>query len=163
MTIRRTEMRDIATITAIYRHYVLTSAATFEEHPPDESEVARRFRTTTDGGYTHLVAEDGGAVIGYAYSTPWRLRPAYRFTVEDSIYLRPESHRKGVGRALLHSLIEAERAAGRKQMIAVVGDSANVASIGLHEAIGFRRVGVLQNVGWKFERWVDTTLLQLAL
>ena len=154
---------DIATITAIYAYHVRTGTASFELEAPDEAEMLRRWRDVTERGLPYLVAVSGGEVIGYAYSGPYRPRPAYRFTVEDSIYVRTDAQGRGVGRALLAALIEESTRAGARQMIAVIGDAANVASIRLHAELGFRHVGVLSSVGNKFARWLDVVLMQRAL
>jgi L-amino acid N-acyltransferase YncA len=134
---------------------VLHGTASFELEPPDEGEMGRRQRALMDGDFPYLVAELDGVIAGYAYAGPYRLRPAYRFSVEDSVYVAAEMHGCGVGRALLDRLIAASEQRGFRQMIAVIGDSAQVASIALHRATGFRQVGTLQSVGFKFERWVD--------
>jgi phosphinothricin acetyltransferase len=154
---------DIPQIAAIYAHHVLTGLATFEIEPPDPAELARRRAAILDRGLPYLVAEINGAVAGYAYAGPYRPRPAYRFTVEDSVYIRPEQQRKGLGRLLLTELIALCESAGCRQMIAVIGDSGNTPSIRLHESLGFEHTGVLKGVGFKFGRWVDTVLMQRAL
>jgi L-amino acid N-acyltransferase YncA len=161
--IRPSQPDDLAAICAIYAHHVRYGLATFEEEPPDVAELARRRAELLARGLPHLVAELDGAVAGYAYAGPYRPRPAYRHTVEDSVYLAPEHIGRGVGRALLTQLIDACTAAGYRQMIAVIGDSANAPSIGLHAALGFREVGLLRAVGFKLGRWVDTVLMQRAL
>jgi len=163
MKIRPASFSDVPTITRIYAHAVTTGTASFELYPPDEAEMTRRMRAVLEGGFPYLVAEEGGTVVGYAYASFYRTRPAYRFTVEDSVYVAPDAQRRGVGRALLIGLIEACTALGFRQMIAVIGDSNQAASIGLHRACGFDHVGNLRNVGWKFDRWLDTPLMQLAL
>jgi L-amino acid N-acyltransferase YncA len=156
---------DIAGIAAIYRHHVTHGLASFEEEAPSEGEIARRRKETLARGYPHLVAATSaaGGVLGYAYVGPYRSRSAYRFSVENSVYVEPGGGRRGIGRALLGTLVERCSAAGFRQMIAVIGDSANAASIGLHEALGFRRVGVLTAIGFKHGRWVDSVLMQLPL
>jgi phosphinothricin acetyltransferase len=154
---------DVAAIAAIYAHHVRTGTATFELDAPDTAEMVRRWREVTTRGLPYLVAIAGGQVTGYAYAAPYRPRPAYRFTVEDSIYVRPDAQGRGVGRALLAELIDASARAGARQMIAVIGDAANEASIRLHAALGFRQVGVLSSVGNKFARWLDVILMQRAL
>jgi phosphinothricin acetyltransferase len=161
--IRPAKLTDIPAITRIYAHAVRTGTATFELEPPDEAEMARRMTALLDGRFPYLAAENGGALAGYAYAGLYRTRPAYRFTVEDSIYVAPDVHRHGVGRALLQRLIEECEQRGFRQMIAVIGDSAQVASIEVHRALGFRHVGKLENVGFKFERWLDTVLMQRDL
>ena len=154
---------DVAAIAAIYADHVRTGTATFEFDPPDTAEMLRRWRDVTTAGLPYLVAVAGGEVIGYAYAGPYRPRPAYRFTVEDSIYLRADAQGRGVGRALLAELIDESARAGARQMVAVIGDAANEASIRLHAALGFRQVGVLSSVGNKFARWLDVVLMQRAL
>jgi len=154
---------DIPAITDIYGYHVRTSLATFETDPPDAEEMARRRTAIVSRGLPYLVAEIDGKVVGYAYASPYRSRPAYRFSVEDSIYVHPEHSRKGLGRLLLSALIPACEESGCRQMVAVIGDTGNAASIGLHEALGFRHVGVLRAVGFKFGRWVDTVLMQRPL
>jgi L-amino acid N-acyltransferase YncA len=163
LTIRATEAADIPTITRIYAHAVLHGTASFELEPPDETEMARRMRALLDGGYPYVVAEFDGAVAGYAYAGPYRTRPAYRFSVEDSVYVAPEAQRRGVGRALLIELIaEAERR-GFRQMIAVIGDADQAPSIELHRSLGFRLIGTIEAVGFKFDRWLASVLMQRAL
>jgi L-amino acid N-acyltransferase YncA len=163
LTIRACEERDVAAITAIYHHHVLHGAASFEIEPPDAGEVARRRRAVLDGGYPYLVAEQGGRVVGYAYASAYRPRPAYRNTVENSVYVEPGRERQGIGRALLKALLEACERCGFRQVVAVIGDSGHEASIGLHHALGFRMVGTLQSAGFKFGRWIDIVLMQRAL
>ncbi|WP_244914049.1 GNAT family N-acetyltransferase [Methylobacterium frigidaeris] len=154
---------DIPAVTAIYFHAVATGRASFELEPPDEAEMGRRRAALVAGGYPYLVAERAGAVVGYAYAGPYRTRPAYRGTVETSVYLRPDQAGRGLGRRLLERLIAEATAAGFRQMVAVIGDSHNVASIALHAALGFRHVGVLTSVGWKHGTWLDTVLMQRPL
>ena len=137
--------------------------ASFELEPPDQAEMARRMRALLDGGFPYLAAEIGGALLGYAYAGHYRTRPAYRFSVEDSIYIAPQAQRRGVGRALLDRLIVESESRGFRQMIAVIGDSAQTASIELHRAAGFRMIGTIENVGFKFDRWLDSVLMQRAL
>jgi L-amino acid N-acyltransferase YncA len=163
ISIRPAEPRDVAAITRIYDHAVRHGTASFELAPPDEAEMARRQKELFSGGFPYIVAEQAAAVVGYAYAGPYRARPAYRWTVEDSIYVDPALHGRGIGRALLERLIaEAERS-GFRQMLAVIGDSANAGSIELHRALGFRMVGTFDNVGFKFGRWLDSVLMQRAL
>jgi phosphinothricin acetyltransferase len=154
---------DIPSITAIYAHHVLTGTASFEIDAPDETEIARRRTAVLERGLPYLVAEIEGEVVGYAYAGAYRPRPAYRFTVENSVYVKPGFQGRGIGRALMKPLIEACVRAGARQMIAVIGDGANTASIRLHERFGFRHAGTLKNVGYKFDRWLDTVLMQLDL
>jgi phosphinothricin acetyltransferase len=125
--------------------------------------MSKRMQALLDGKFPYFVAELDGAIAGYAYASLYRTRPAYRFTVEDSIYIDPAMHRRGVGKALLEKLIEAATALGYRQMIAVIGDSEQAASIGVHKACGFTPAGNLENIGWKFGRWLDTPMMQLAL
>jgi L-amino acid N-acyltransferase YncA len=163
LTIRAAEAADIPAITRIYAHAVLHGTASFELEPPDETEMARRMRSLLDGGYPYLVAELDGAVSGYAYAGPYRTRPAYRFSVEDSVYVAPEAQRRGVGRALLIELIgEAERR-GFRQMIAVIGDAVQAPSIELHRSLGFTLIGTIEAVGFKFDRWLASVLMQRPL
>ena len=163
ISIRAASSADIPAITQIYARAVRHGTASFELEPPDEAEMARRQRALADGGYPYLVAESGGAVVGYAYAGPYRTRPAYRFSVENSVYVAPEAHRRGIGRLLLDRLICECEARGYRLMIAVIGDSAQAPSIALHRALGFRMVGTLEHVGFKFGRWLDTVLMQRAL
>lgn len=162
-TIRDSRDDDMPAIQAIYAFHVLHGLASFEEQAPPVEEMARRRRAVIDAGYPHLVAELDGEVAGYAYASSYRPRPAYRFTVENSVYVRDGLRGRGVGRALLGALIRRCEAGPWKQMIAVIGDSGHEASIGLHAAFGFRRVGTLNAVGFKFGRWVDSVLMQREL
>jgi L-amino acid N-acyltransferase YncA len=161
--IRPTQQSDLPAITAVYEQAVLTGTATFELEPPDLAEMTRRFRSLSDGGFPYFTALLDGRVAGYAYAGPYRPRPAYRFTVENSVYLDPISHRRGIGLRLMQELIPACEARGFRQMIAVIGDSANAASVGLHTRCGFRMIGTHPNVGLKFGRWLDTVMMQLPL
>src|ERR1700756_1333921 len=161
--IRVAEEADLHAIAEIYEHAVLHGTATFELTPPDLAEMTRRYRVLMDGAFPYLVAVLDGIVVGYAYAGAYRPRPAYRFTVENSIYLQPAIHRRGVGMKLLRRLIEECEARGYRQMIAVIGDSVNAGSIGLHSACGFQMIGTHPNVGLKFGRWLDTVMMQLAL
>lgn len=154
---------DIPAIAAIYAHYIRHSIATFELDAPDAEEMIRRRRDVLSHGLPHLVAERDGAVAGYAYASLYRPRKAYRFAVEDSIYIHPDHVREGFGRILLSALITDCEQAGCRQMIAVIGGADNIPSIRLHEAFGFQRSGVLRGVGFKLGRWVDTVLMQRAL
>ncbi|HZP21559.1 MAG TPA: GNAT family N-acetyltransferase [Bauldia sp.] len=154
---------DIHAVTAIYGHSVLTGTASFELQPPDEAEMARRHAAILAAGYPYLAAERQGAVLGYAYAGPFRPRPGYRHTVEDSVYVAASAQRQGVGRALLAALIAECEARDFRQMIAVIGDSAHVASIELHAAQGFRVVGTYATIGHKFGRWIDSVHMQRAL
>ncbi|HEX4807565.1 MAG TPA: GNAT family N-acetyltransferase [Bryobacteraceae bacterium] len=163
MTIRPAETSDFARIAAIYGHYVLNGLASFEEEAPDEGEMRERWRKIDALHLPYLVATVDSEVAGYAYASQYRPRLAYRYSIEDSIYIDVNHQRKGIGRALLSLLIETTVLQGYRQMIAIIGDSANVPSIALHEGFGFRRVGVLESVGYKFERWVDTVIMQRPL
>jgi len=163
LEIRPTSVADLPSITEIYAHEVLEGTATFELVPPDLAEMTRRFQALVDGGFPYLVAELDGDVAGYAYASSYRPRPAYRFTVENSVYLRPQIHRRGIGRQLLERLIAECEARGFRKMIAVIGDSANAASIGVHAACGFQMIGTHPHVGLKFGRWLDTVMMQREL
>jgi phosphinothricin acetyltransferase len=163
LEIRPTTAADLPAITKIYEHAVLHGTATFELIPPDLAEMTRRFRALIDGGYPYFVATLDGEVAGYAYAGAYRPRPAYRFTVENSIYLDSSFHRRGIGMALLQRLILECEARGFRQMIAVIGDSANAGSIGVHTKCGFRMIGTHPNVGLKFGRWLDTVMMQRDL
>jgi len=161
--IRPTAGADLPSITAIYAHAVRFGTATFELIPPDLAEMTRRYRALIDGGFPYFVAVLDGRVAGYAYAGPYRPRPAYRFTVENSVYLDPAVHRRGIGLRLMARLIAECDARGFRQMIAVIGDSANAGSIGLHRRCGFQMMGTHPNVGLKFGRWLDTVMMQRAL
>jgi L-amino acid N-acyltransferase YncA len=154
---------DLAFVTEIYAEAVRHGTATFELVPPDLAEMTRRFQTLMDGGFPYFVAVLEGRVAGYAYAGEYRSRPAYRFTVENSIYLRPDIHRRGIGRQLLQRLIAECEARGYRQMIGVVGDSANAGSIGVHARCGFQMIGTHPNVGFKFGRWLDIVMMQREL
>ena len=162
-TLRDANSSDIPEITAIYAHWVLTGTATFELEPPSETEMRHRFETITAAGYPYLVAEHGVRITGYAYANEYRPRPAYRFTVEDSIYVAPGIQRGGAGRLLLARLIEECTQRGYRQMIAVIGDSQQTPSIELHRALGFEMTGTMKSVGYKFGRWLDGVVMQLPL
>lgn len=154
---------DLPGIQKIYAHHVLRGQATFEEEPPDANEMRRRFRAVKEKGLPWLAAEVDGAVRGYAYAAPYHHRPAYRFAVENSVYVDRNVLRQGLGAALLDRLIDACARKGLRQMVAVIGDSANAASIRLHERAGFRLVGTLQSVGFKHGKWLDCVIMQRAL
>lgn len=162
-TIRPATLADIPAITRIYTDAVMHGTASFELEPPDQAEMTQRMTALLDGGFPYMAAESGGDLLGYAYAGYYRTRPAYRFTVEDSIYIAGEAQRRGVGRALLDALITESENRGFRQMLAVIGDSANTASIELHRAAGFRMVGTFENVGYKFGRWLDSVMMQRAL
>ena len=163
LEIRPAVVADLAAITEIYEHAVRFGTATFELDPPDLAEMTRRFHALMDGTFPYFVAVLDGRVVGYAYAAPYRLRPAYRFTVEDSVYLHPAIHRRGIGRQLLQRLIGECEARGFRQIIAVIGDSANAGSVGVHAKCGFQMIGTHPNVGLKFGRWLDIVMMQLAL
>jgi len=163
VVIRASGDSDIAAITEIYRRNVIEGTGSFEVVPPEEDEVARRREDILRRGCPWLVAEIGGVVLGYAYAGPFRAREAYRYTVEDSVYVNPDSFRRGVGRLLLERLIEECRRGGYKQILALIGDSANTGSIRVHEVCGFHHCGVMKNVGVKFDRWLDVVVMQLEL
>jgi len=154
---------DMPAITAIYQHAVRHGTASFEIDPPDQAEMTRRFQALSDGGFPYVVAEDDGAVRGYAYAGLYRTRVAYRHTLEDSVYVAPDFHGRRIGRALLARLLAESAARGYRQMVAVIGDSQQHASIALHRAAGFRLVGTFEAVGFKFGRWLDTVLMQCPL
>jgi phosphinothricin acetyltransferase len=161
--IRAAAAADLPAITEIYDHAVRYGTATFELIPPDLTEMTRRFEILMDGGFPYLVAALEGRVVGYAYAGAYRPRPAYRFTVENSVYLQPAIHRRGIGLQLLQRLLTESEQRGYRQMIAVVGDSANAGSIGVHTKCGFQMIGTHPNVGFKFGRWLDTVMMQRAL
>lgn len=163
LIVRQAIVGDIPEITAIYRPAVLEGLASWEYEAPDEAEMRRRFETIVAGGYPYLVAEKDGRLAGYSYASAYRSRPGYRFTVENSVYVAADVQRSGAGRLLLSQLIEHCGARGYRQMIAVIGDSANHASIGLHRAQGFTFCGVIHSIGWKQGRWLDSVLMQRAL
>jgi phosphinothricin acetyltransferase len=163
LSIRPATTADIPAITRIYDHAVRHGTASFELEPPDEAEMAQRMRALLNSGFPYLTAESGGDLLGYAYAGHYRTRPAYRFSVEDSIYVDPKAQRRGVGRLLLAHLIEECERLGFRQIVAVIGDSAQTPSIELHRALGFRMVGTVENVGYKFGRWLDSVNMQRAL
>lgn len=164
LSIRPTTLADIPAIARIYGDSVIAGTATFELEPPSEDEMAARMRQIVEAGYPYLTAEEDGTFAGYAYAAAYRVRPAYRFTVENSLYVAPEMQRRGVGRALLAALIVECGHRGFRQMVAVIGDSGNqAASVALHKAAGFRAIGTLDDVGFKHGRWLDTLLMQRML
>lgn len=163
MIIRDAVAEDLPAITSIYAHHVLTGTGTFEEIPPDIAEIAARMEKIQKANCAWLVAEIDGGIVGYGYFSQIRDRSAYRFTAEDSIYVRDDVRGMGVGKALVVALIERATAAGFRQMIAVIGDSGNVGSIGLHSSLGFRQIGTMKAVGFKFGEWMDVVTMQLAL
>ena len=163
MQIRHATAADLPKIQSIYAHHVLHGTGTFEEIPPSVEEMTRRFDTGTSRGWTWLVALDATGVLGFAYFTQFRDRSAYRFTAEDSIYVREDVRGQGVGKALVADLVEAATQAGFRQMIAVIGDSENVGSVGVHASLGFRMAGTLRTAGLKFGRWLDVVYMQRPL
>ena len=163
LLVRPSTEADLPAIQAIYQHAVLNGTGTFETDPPELAEMARRRQEVLSRSLPWLVAESQGQVLGYAYANYFRPRLAYRFCVEDSIYLHPDSQGRGVGRLLLAELIARCEAAGARQMVAVIGDSKNAGSIGVHTALGFEHTGMLKNSGWKFGRWLDVVLMQRQL
>ncbi len=163
MDIRHATEADVADIQAIYAHHVLHGTGTFEEEPPPAEEMLVRFRHVVNCGCVWLAAADATGVLGYGYYTPFRDRSAYRFTVEDSIYVREDVRGQGVGKALVARLIELATGAGFRQMIAVIGDSENVGSIGVHASLGFHMIGTMKATGIKFGRWIDVVTMQRPL
>ncbi len=161
--IRPSTDADIPAITAIYAHHVLHGTGTFETTPPTEQDMAGRRADVLSKGLPYLVVEDATGVLGFAYCNWFKPRPAYRFSAEDSIYLAPSAHGKGLGRLLLEELMAQAERAGVRKLIAVIGDSANLGSVGVHTACGFNHVGVLANCGWKFERWLDVVLMDRVI
>jgi L-amino acid N-acyltransferase YncA len=163
MLIRPTTLDDIAALAAIYRHHVLHSTGSFEIEPPDADEMTRRWQAVSAQGMPHLVLSDADTLLGFAYAQPFRPRLAYRYTLEDSIYLHPQAMGQGLGRVLLAELIARAERLGARQMVAVIGDSANHGSIGLHRALGFVAAGQLHASGFKHGRWLDTVFMQRPL
>ena len=162
-TIRPSRDDDIAAITAIYTHHVLHGVGTFEEIPPKAEEIGRRRGEIISRGLPYLVAERGGRLVGYCYAGPFRPRTGYRFTLEDSIYVDPAEVGRGIGRALLAPVLATCETLGYRQMIAIIGGRETIASIRLHEALGFTHKGVFEAVGFKFGRWIDIVLMQRVL
>jgi len=163
ITIRPSTAADLAAITAIYGWNVLHGTGTFELDPPDAAEMARRREDVLGKGLPWLVAEQAGQVLGYAYANHFRPRKAYRFCLEDSIYLADAARGRGIGKALLAELVRLCEAQGARQMLAVIGDAANAGSIGVHRSLGFEHTGVLKSAGWKFDAWRDVVLMQRSL
>jgi phosphinothricin acetyltransferase len=161
--IRPSRDDDLPAITAIYREAVRSGTASFELEPPDSAEMARRRQAVLQAKLPWLSAERAGAVVGYAYAGPFRPRPAYRFCVENSIYIDAAARGQGLGALLLAELIARCEAWGARQMVAVIGDSGNAGSIAVHAALGFRHAGQVDQVGWKFERWLDVVFMQRSL
>jgi L-amino acid N-acyltransferase YncA len=163
VNIRDATAQDAATLAAIYGHHVLTGVGTFEEVPPDAAEMERRRARVGELGLPYVVAEAAGQVLGLAYAAPFRLRAAYRYSVEDSVYVAPEAVRRGIGRLLLAEVLARCEALGVRQVIAVIGDSGNAGSRGLHAALGFEPAGVAPGMGWKHGRWVDVVFMRKSL
>jgi phosphinothricin acetyltransferase len=163
MQIRDATPGDIAAVQAIYAHHVLHGLGTFETSPPGIEEMRRRHAQITGDGFPYLVGEESGRILGYAYANHFRTRAAYRNTVEDSIYIAADAMGRGVGTGLLNALIARCAALGLRQMLAVIGDSGNAGSIGVHRRCGFEHTGVMKAVGRKFDRWVDVVIMQRAL
>lgn len=163
MLIRDAADSDLVAMAAIYGHHVRHGTGTFEEAPPTPADMAARWRTVVGEGMPWLVAEADGRTLGYAYARPYHARSAWRYTLESSVYVAADAARRGAGRALMEALMRRCAALGARQMVAVIGDSANAGSIGLHKALGFRHVGVLEAVGVKFGREIDVVLMQRAL
>lgn len=162
-TIRPSRDDDLPAITAVYAHHVLHGTGTFETTPPGETDMAARRADVLSKGLPWLVAEEDGQVLGFAYCNWFKPRPAYRFSAEDSIYLAPQAHGRGLGRELLTALAAQAEARGVRKLIAVIGDSANAGSVGVHRSCGFTPVGVLRACGWKFGRWLDVVLMEKVL
>lgn len=162
-TIRDSLDVDVPQITAIYAHHVLHGTGTFEIDPPSETDMASRRHDVLARGLPYIVAEQDGRILGFAYCNWFKPRPAYRFSAEDSIYVSDDARGQGIGRLLLQALAERAKAAGVRKLLAVIGDSANAGSIGVHKALGFTEVGVMRSVGWKFDAWRDIVLMEKAL
>ena len=154
---------DIAAITAIYRHHVLNGTGTFEIEPPTEADMAARRADVLAKDLPYLVVEEAGQVLGFAYCNWFKPRPAYRFSAEDSIYMAADAHHKGLGKALLAELCAQAERAGVRKFLAVIGDSANAGSIGVHRSLGFGHVGTVKSCGWKFDRWLDVVMMEKTL
>ena len=161
--IRPAEVTDMPAVTDIYGHHVLNGFASFETEPPSLDEMTARWQGNVGKGLPYIVAVEEDRVVGYAYAGPYRHRRAYRFSVENSVYMAPDMGRRGIGRRLLENLISACEACGCRQMVAIIGDSGNEGSIALHKRLGFEETGVLRAVGFKRDRWVDTVIMQLTL
>jgi L-amino acid N-acyltransferase YncA len=163
LNLRPATQHDLPAITAIYAHHVLHGTGTFETEPPSLAEMEQRWSDVRARSLPYLLAEEAGQILGFAYCNWFKPRPAYRFSAEDSIYVAPHAHRRGVGRSLLQALAAQAQEAGVRKLIAVIGDSNNTGSIGVHRALGFTPVGVLKSCGWKFERWLDVVLMEKSL
>ena len=163
MLLRNATDADLSAIQSIYAYWVAHGTGTFELDPPTVDEMSKRRADVLSKGLPYLVAEEAGVVCAFAYANWFRPRPAYRFSVENSVYVHPDSRRSGVARLLMAELITRCEQAGARQMFAVIGDSGNAGSVGLHAALGFRHIGTLQSAGWKFDRWLDTVYMQREL
>lgn len=161
--IRPSQLEDIPAITAIYAHHVLHGTGTFEVDPPTQDDMTSRRADVLSKGLPYLVATEGDKLLGFAYCNWFKPRPAYRFSAEDSIYMAPDAQSRGLGRALLAELMAQAELAGVRKLIAVIGDSANVGSIGVHRSVGFSHVGTLKSCGWKFDRWLDVVMMEKSL
>jgi phosphinothricin acetyltransferase len=163
LILRPSHEDDVPAITAIYGHHVLHGTGTFETTPPTETEMAARRADVLGKGLPYLVAEQEGRVLGFAYCQWFKPRPAYRFSAEDSIYLHPDAAGQGIGRRLLTELVKQAEAVGLRKLIAVIGDSGNAGSIGVHRALGFDKVGIVRSCGWKFDRWLDIVMMEKSI
>ncbi|MEZ4614455.1 MAG: N-acetyltransferase family protein [Caldilineaceae bacterium] len=163
LSIHPATLADVPAINSIYSESVRTWTASWELTPPDDAEMARRMQAILDQGYPYFVGRQAGNLVGYTYASTYRPRPGYRFTVENSIYVDPAYQRRGIARQLMERLIAACTAQGYRQMVAVIGDSENYASIALHQELGFSHVALLPNLGFKFGRWLDSVMMQRAL
>ncbi len=163
MLLRNASDTDLVAIQSIYAHWVTHGTGSFELEPPTLEEMGKRRADVLSKGLPYLVAEQDGSVVGYAYANWFRPRPAYRFSVENSVYVHPNVHRGGIARLLMAELMMRCELAGARQMIAVIGDSANAGSVGLHTCMGFTHIGTLKSTGWKFGRWLDTVYMQRAI
>ena len=162
-TIRPSQLEDIPAITAIYAHHVLHGTGTFEVDPPTQDDMTSRRADVLSKRLPYLVATEGDKLLGFAYCNWFKPRPAYRFSAEDSIYMAPDAQSRGLGRALLAELMAQAELAGVRKLIAVIGDSANVGSVGVHRSVGFSHVGTLKSCGWKFDRWLDVVMMDKSL
>ncbi|WP_298216873.1 GNAT family N-acetyltransferase [Acidocella sp.] len=163
MKIRHATNEDLPQIQAIYAHHVLHGTGSFETVPPSLEEMQERFRRNDEAGFAWIAAEEGPRLLGFGYYGPFRARPAYEYTVEDSVYVREDVRGQGVGKAIVARLIELAAQSGFKQMLSLIGDSENTASIGVHASLGFQHCGTMRKVGWKFERWLDVVIMQKPL
>jgi phosphinothricin acetyltransferase len=163
MNLRDAAPGDLSAMTGIYAHHVLHGTGTFEEEPPDEAEMAQRIAAVQEKGWPWLVAEENGEILGFAYLTQYRPRSAYRYAGEDSVYVRDDIRGQGVGKALVAALLRRAEERGFRQVFAVIGDSENVGSIGLHVSLGFRQIGLMRSAGAKFGRWLDVVTMQRAI